>query len=108
MTYNSASAVEWLQEKFKLDLSLVSRLGGHSFPRTHRGKEKFPGMTITYALMEKLEDLVKTDAHRVRIHKRARVTRLLTDNNGGVIGVEYEHEGKLQTEHVLIYLFIWD
>lgn len=61
-------------------------------------------MTITYALMEKLEDLVKTDS-RVRIHKRARVTRLLTDNNGGVIGVEYEHEGKLQTEHVKIYLF---
>lgn len=28
LTYNSASAVEWLQDKFKLDLSLVSRLGG--------------------------------------------------------------------------------
>ncbi|RIB14832.1 hypothetical protein C2G38_2193954 [Gigaspora rosea] len=29
-------------EKFKLDLSLVSRLGGHSQPRTYRGKEMFP------------------------------------------------------------------
>ena len=36
-------------EKFNLDLSLVARLGGHSQPRTHRGKERFPGMTITYA-----------------------------------------------------------
>jgi succinate dehydrogenase/fumarate reductase flavoprotein subunit len=30
LTYQSASAVEWLQDKFKVDLSLVSRLGGHS------------------------------------------------------------------------------
>ena len=36
-------------DKFDLDLSLVARLGGHSQPRTHRGKERFPGMTITYA-----------------------------------------------------------
>ncbi|RIB08966.1 hypothetical protein C2G38_2210175 [Gigaspora rosea] len=42
LTGNSASVVEWLQEKFKLDLSLVSRLGGHSQPRTHRRKEMFP------------------------------------------------------------------
>ena len=35
-------------DKFNLDLSLVARLGGHSAPRTHRGKERFPGMTITY------------------------------------------------------------
>jgi hypothetical protein len=38
LTHNSAAAVDWLTERFGLDLSLVSRLGGHSFPRTHRGK----------------------------------------------------------------------
>lgn len=27
-----------------LDLSKVSRLGGHSFERTHRGGAQFPGM----------------------------------------------------------------
>jgi len=59
LIYNSAPGVEWLTEKFGLDLSLVSRLGGHTHPRTHRGKEKFPGMTITYALMEKYEDICK-------------------------------------------------
>lgn len=59
LTAESAPAVEWLVQKFGLDLSLISRLGGHSFPRTHRGKEKFPGMTITYALMEKFEDIEK-------------------------------------------------
>lgn len=34
-------------ERFGLDLSKVSRLGGHSFERTHRGGAQFPGMTIT-------------------------------------------------------------
>ncbi|KAL1922943.1 uncharacterized protein VTP21DRAFT_9319 [Calcarisporiella thermophila] len=89
LTGNSASAVEWLQTKFNLDLSLVSRLGGHSQPRTHRGKEKFPGMTITYALMEALEDAAQAMPHRVKIIKRARVTRLIKDNQGNVTGVEY-------------------
>jgi len=48
-----------LIEKFGIDLSLLGRLGGHSFPRTHRGKEKFPGMTITYALMEAFDKVEK-------------------------------------------------
>lgn len=30
---NSADAVHWLQDKFKLDLSVLGRLGGHSYPR---------------------------------------------------------------------------
>ena len=37
LTYQSGAAVEWIQDKFGVDLSLVSRLGGHSQPRTHRG-----------------------------------------------------------------------
>jgi len=103
LTGNSASAVEWLQEKFKLDLSLVSRLGGHSFPRTHRGKEKFPGMTITYALMEKLDDLAKTMPDRVRTIVKARVTRLLKEGDA-VVGVEYEKDGQLFEEKGVVVL----
>ncbi|KAF9212188.1 hypothetical protein BGZ59_007101 [Podila verticillata] len=93
LTGRSASAVEWLQDKFKLDLSLVSRLGGHSFPRTHRGKEKMPGMTITYALMETIEDLSISEPHRVKLIKKARVTNLIKEN-GAVVGVEYEHHNQ--------------
>ncbi|CAO3631701.1 unnamed protein product [Cunninghamella blakesleeana] len=95
LTGKSASAVEWLQDKFELDLSLVSRLGGHTFPRTHRGKEQFPGMTITYALMEGLEELAEKDAQRVKILKKARVQNLIRDNNNNVIGVEYELVGNV-------------
>jgi succinate dehydrogenase/fumarate reductase flavoprotein subunit len=100
LTYNSAAAVEWLQTKFGLDLSQVSRLGGHSFPRTHRGKERFPGMTITYALMEKLEEIAKKEPHRARQLFKARVTKLLRDESSGrVVGVEYEKDGKIYHEY---------
>merc|ERR1719277_488435 len=56
---NSAADVNWLMDKFDLDLSLVARLGGHSQPRTHRGKERFPGMTITYALIQMVEKVAE-------------------------------------------------
>merc|ERR1712056_13185 len=63
---NSGADVGWLVEKFNLDLSLVARLGGHSAPRTHRGAERFPGMTITYALIQMLEKVAeKTDRARI-------------------------------------------
>ncbi|KAK7203484.1 FAD binding domain-containing protein [Myxozyma melibiosi] len=95
LTYNSAAAVEWLQDVFKLDLTLVSRLGGHSQPRTHRGHDaKFPGMAITYALMEKIEDYAEQIPDRVQIVKKARVTKLLKDPSDDlkVTGVEYQTE----------------
>jgi flavocytochrome c len=98
LTGESAPAVQWLQDKFKLDLSLVSRLGGHSFPRTHRGKERFPGMTITYALMEKLEEIATKSPETARILTKARVTKLINEN-GAVVGVEYEKDGQTVTEY---------
>merc|ERR1712151_1088764 len=42
LCHNSGADVDWLVDKFDLDLSLVARLGGHSAPRTHRGAERFP------------------------------------------------------------------
>merc|ERR1711992_88642 len=65
--------------------------GGHSAPRTHRGKERFPGMTITYALIQMVEKVAeKTD--RARIITKARAHKLLT-NNGAVVGLTYEKGG---------------
>lgn len=101
----SAPAVEWLQSsKFGIDLSLVSRLGGHSQPRTHRGKERFPGMTITYALLEKLEEIEKlSNGVDAKILTKARVTKLLKEN-GTIIGVEYEKDGKKHHEYGLVII----
>lgn len=104
LTYNSASAVEWVNEKFNVDLSLVSRLGGHSQPRTHRGNEKFPGMTITYALMEKLEEVCEREPSRAKVIPKAKVTELLKQGNT-VIGVKYVTEdGKTQTANGAVIL----
>merc|ERR1712050_531158 len=77
---NSGADVDWLVEKFNLDLSLVARLGGHSAPRTHRGAERFPGMTITYALIQMLEK-VSEKCDKARIITKAKVVRLLCENS---------------------------
>jgi len=99
LTGESAPSVDWLVDKFKLDLSLVSRLGGHSNPRTHRGKEKFPGMTITYALMEALEDIAE-ESDRAKVMMKCRVTKLLKNAAGNIIGVEgHDKDGKTFQEH---------
>ncbi|KAG5350492.1 putative fumarate reductase [Termitomyces sp. T112] len=99
LTGRSGDAVNWLQSKFGLDLSKVSRLGGHSQPRTHRGDAQFPGMVITYAQLERLEDLAISTPERVRIVKKARVTKLVKDESNSVVGVEYLHDGKTQTAY---------
>ena len=43
--------------------------------------------------MERLEDLAVSIPDRVKIHKKARVTKLIKDKDT-VVGVEYEHEGQ--------------
>merc|ERR1719226_459379 len=88
---NSGADVDWLVDAFDLDLSLVARLGGHSSPRTHRGKERFPGMTITYALIQMLEKVAeKTD--RARIITKARAHKLLCEG-GNCIGLVFAKAG---------------
>merc|ERR1712039_686095 len=89
---NSGADVDWLVDKFDLDLSLVARLGGHSQPRTHRGKERFPGMTITYALIQMLEKVAeKTD--RARIITKAEVFDLIM-RDSNCVGCLYRKGGE--------------
>lgn len=67
---------------------------GHSQPRTHRGHDaKFPGMAITYALMQRLEELVGSNPERIQIIKKARVTKINKEGNK-VTGVTYEFGGE--------------
>merc|ERR1711988_2079875 len=96
LCYESGPGVDWLVDKFELDLSLIARLGGHSMPRTHRGKERFPGMTITYALMQAFEKIAET-SDRAKIINKARVYNLIC-NNGGIVGCEYEKAGECAKE----------
>merc|ERR1711992_460691 len=90
---NSGADVDWLVEKFDLDLSLLARLGGHSAPRTHRGKERFPGMTITYALIQMVEKIAEKSKGRVaRIITKARAHTLKMED-GVCTGLVYEKAG---------------
>merc|ERR1740130_1281984 len=95
---NSGRDVEWLMDAFNLDLSLVARLGGHSAPRTHRGKERFPGMTITYALIQMVEKISET-TDKARIITKARATELLLNKTKDCVGLVYEKGGLKFQEH---------
>jgi flavocytochrome c len=93
---NSGADVDWLMEKFDLDLSLLARLGGHSQPRTHRGAERFPGMTITYALIQMCENCQATG--RSRIINKARVVDVIMKNKC-CVGALYEKGGEMLKEY---------
>mmetsp|Transcript_32508 Transcript_32508/g.78105 ORF Transcript_32508/g.78105 Transcript_32508/m.78105 type:complete len:513 (-) Transcript_32508:140-1678(-) len=98
LVWESGPAVDWLMDKFNLDLSLVARLGGHSAERTHRGKERFPGMTITYALIQMVEKISENSGGTMsRIVTKARATQLIVDKKT-VIGVEYVKGGQTLRE----------
>ncbi|CUI14393.1 unnamed protein product [Bodo saltans] len=94
----SGPSIDWLTYKFNLDLSVVGLMGGNSVMRTHRGKERFPGMTITYALMDGLEKLQSARPADVKIITKARVTKILREADGPVTGVVYEKGSETITE----------
>ena len=50
-------------------------------------------MVITYAQLERIEDLAITMSERVQVLKKAHVTKLIKDGDA-VIGVKYTYEGK--------------
>lgn len=49
--------------------------------------------------MERLEDLAVSQPDRVKVYKKARVTRLLKDESGAMLGVEYIRSGKTETAY---------
>jgi len=62
-------------------------------------------MTITYGLLENLEEVEKnTNSKQARIINRAKATKLITDNKKNVIGVEYEKEGKIFIEYGIVVI----
>ncbi|KUI56183.1 Fumarate reductase 2 [Cytospora mali] len=96
LTGSSAQAVDFLVDQIGVDLSVVAQLGGHSFPRTHRGAGKLPpGAAIVTGLLEKL----KQDPN-FELRTGCEVKRLLMTAAGDqkrVTGVEYSQEGAAHT-----------
>ncbi len=55
LTNSSSDAISWLVHDKGIDLSVVAQLGGHSFPRTHRGAGTTPpGAAIVSTLLKSL------------------------------------------------------
>ena len=60
-------------------------------------------MAITYALMQRLEELSESEPNRVQIEKKARVTGINKDGNT-VTGVTYEYNGETVTADGVVVL----
>jgi len=99
LTHKSAAAVEWLSDGFDLDLNTVGLMAGASAPRCHRGKERFPGFTITYRLIERLEEMATKEPERCRIITKSRAVQLLKED-GQIVGVKIRQgDGKEFNEY---------
>merc|ERR1712060_248232 len=64
--------------------------------------ERFPGMTITYALIQSLEKIAEI-SDKARIVTKAKVTELIT-NNSMVVGCKYEKSGEVLKEFGCVIL----
>ena len=89
LTTNSASAITWLTDEIGVDLSHVTRLGGHSFARTHRGAGSTPpGRAIVTALLKQIQE-----SKLATIETNTNVTSVIRRGTDGVVvGVEVEHK----------------
>lgn len=98
---HSGSAIEFV-ESFGVDLSVVSQLGGHSVPRTHReptdpkGRPRPIGFDIVNALKHKVEKLV--EAGQVKLCLGCKLVDL--DPHDATWNVKYIHEEHEKTIHV--------
>jgi len=96
----STNAVKFL-ESFGINLSVLSQCGGHSHPRTHRcppPQNKPPvnvGFAITSTLIKHLKSLPKDE---IKILTKARVTRLLSNEGGDIVGVAYQDSESKEIE----------
>jgi flavocytochrome c len=90
----SASAVEWLQSRTGVDLSLVAQLGGHSAKRTHRPRSGMVGAEVIFGMQKAVKQYEKTGEVTILIDSK--VTRLVTEG-GRVVGVEYASSKKDNT-----------
>ena len=83
---NSEAAVLWLKERVGVDLSVLSQLGGHGHKRTHRPRSGMVGSEIIYNMQRAVKSYEKSGM--LQILMDTRVTSLMRNDNGTVVGVE--------------------
>jgi len=107
LTSKAGQTIEWLRRRVGADLTLLSRLGGHSHARTYRPTEGMAGSSLVFALKGKCEEYLQSG--RFKIVKKARVTAATTDSNGRINGVRWApsdddrgRENVIKGRHVLL------
>jgi succinate dehydrogenase/fumarate reductase flavoprotein subunit len=87
----SNDAIQWFQTRIGVDLEEVGQLGGHSTPRTRRPK----GGAVGWEIMSRLQKTIQEfPPEKVQLVVNTKVTQLLQDDYGKVIGVQYEESSK--------------
>ena len=99
LVQNSASAVSWLRDRVGVDLSLKAQLGGHSSRRTHRPSNGMAGAEIIYGMQKAIKSYQKMSTTTgggdgdgkspVTILTDCKVTALIQNDQGHVVGVDY-------------------
>jgi succinate dehydrogenase/fumarate reductase flavoprotein subunit len=110
LTEGSVGSLTWLRERLQehLKLDLVGQLGGHSYPRTHRPSTGLAGSSIIFAIEKQLNKYLTEANPRLTMMKWTRATKLVTNSDGAVVGVEYEQvkggkdNGTLHASNVVI------
>ena len=106
LTSKAGQTIEWLRQRVGADLSLLSRLGGHSYARTYRPSEGMAGSSLIFALKAKCEEYLESG--HFKVVKKARVNNVLTDDHGSIIGVRWTSSddsgegGEIKARHVLL------
>jgi len=88
---SSQGAIEWLLNRTSIDLSKVAQLGGHKYARTHRPANGMIGAELVFALQKEVRKFEQSGQLKLLLGNR--VTELLQDEHGRVIGVAYEQDG---------------
>jgi len=87
----SEAAVAWLKSRAGVDLSMVAQLGGHSAKRTNRPKNGMAGAEIVYGMGREVKKYEKLGMAEIILG--ARVTELVTGEDGAVRGVRVDSQG---------------
>ena len=95
LSIKSSEAIHWLMKQFHLPLHILSQLGGHSVPRTHRVADQSDGtpVPVGYTIMQALIRYAQEElSTRLAIVCNTHVTSLITET------VECENSNETYTE----------
>lgn len=106
MVAHSRDALNWLVSRVNVNLNDVAQLGGHTHARTRRPQTAMVGAEVTFALIKELKKFASGPDAPLQIWTRTRMTNLMTDVSGAVLGIEFENgdgaSGSLQASSTIV------